>query len=54
MKKSEKDSIRQKAINELRKMAGKIQLDDMQEEQKAVDKRRQDLLDKLAMEEDIA
>ena len=38
---------RQKAINELRSMAGKIQIDDLREEQRATDRKRQGLLDKL-------
>ena len=37
--------IRRKAINELRAMAGKIQIDDLREEQRAVDRRRRKLLD---------
>ena len=39
--------IRRTKINELRAMAGKIQLDDTREEQRAADRRRQAFLDEL-------
>ena len=39
--------IRRTKINELRAMAGKFQLDDTREEQRAADRRRQAFLDEL-------
>ena len=42
--------LRRKAIDELRAMAGKMQIDDVREEQRAADRRRQELLDRLRTE----
>ena len=42
------DYMRRRKIAELRAMAGKIQLDDVRKEQRAADRRRQELLDELS------
>ena len=39
--------LRRRAIDELRAMAGKIQIDDTRDTQKAADRRRQERLDEL-------
>ena len=41
------DYMRRRKIAELRSMAGKTQLDDVRDEQRAADRRRQKLLDEL-------
>jgi Arc/MetJ family transcription regulator len=50
--KAMEDFIRRKSIDDLRAMAGKILIDDLQQEQKAADELRQELLDKLWRGED--
>ena len=42
--------IRHKAIGDLLAMAGKLQVDDLREEQRALDLQRQEFLDKLREE----
>ena len=42
-----REYLRRKAINELRAMAGKMQIDDLREEQRAADRRREDFIDRL-------
>lgn len=39
--------VRRRAIEDIRAMAGKIQIDDVREEQRAADRKRQEFLDKL-------
>ena len=50
--KAMEDFIRRKSIDDLRAMAGKILIDDLQQEQKAADELCQELLDKLWRGED--